>query len=99
MILKNPYRLMPDEEMTVQLLLDGKRVKDGTIEVFMQGYENKISTLVLKTDKKGMTSFKPALDATCVLTCVYMKKLSKNYEADFESIWASYSFKVMNGGE
>lgn len=99
LILKNPYRLMPDEEMPVQLLLDGKPLRDGSIEVFMQSYGNKISTLVLKTDKKGMASFKPALDATCVITSFYMKKLPKNGEADYESTWASYSFKVMNGGE
>lgn len=99
LILKNPYRLMPDEEMPVQLLLDGKPLRDGSIEVFMQSYSNKISTLVLKTDKNGMASFKPALDATCVITSIYMKKLPKNAGADYESTWASYSFKVLNGGE
>jgi hypothetical protein len=99
LILKNPFRLMPDEEMPVQLLLDGKPLKGGSIEVFMQSYGSKISRLVLQTDKMGMTSFKPALDATCVITSVYMKKLPKKADADYESTWASYSFKVMNGGE
>ena len=99
MILKNPYRLMPDEELPVQVLLDGKPLKNVTLVVTMQTYGDEIALLVLHADKKGMVSFRPTLDATCVVTCVFIQKSADETEADFESLWASYSFKVLNGGE
>jgi hypothetical protein len=55
----------------------------------MQTYGDKISRESILTDKKGMASFRPALDATCVITCVFMQRSAVQSESDFESLWAS----------
>lgn len=98
-LFKNPYALERDEELPIQLLMDGKPLENTSVGVTMQNERSAPVTNYFQTNKEGLISFLPALNTVCVAHCVFIRQLPDGSEEDFESVWSSYSFKVLNDNE
>ncbi|HLA94373.1 MAG TPA: DUF4198 domain-containing protein [Pyrinomonadaceae bacterium] len=92
--LENPYSKKAGEELSFQVLFQGKPLKDKTIFADNRDGEA-ISKQKLKTDAQGKTTVKLDRKGIWLVRLVYMQRCPKDCEgADWESFWSAFSFGV-----
>jgi len=93
-LLNNPYALSHGERLTVKLLWEGQPLAGRWVTASFQEADGSLMEIAQLTDKKGMTSFNVTAHTVYYLHVVNMIKLKEGSDADFESVWASYSFQT-----
>ena len=92
----HPADYVTGEEIQVQLLFDGKPVKDQELVVEKEGpqYQEEPLTVELKSDGEGMVNMSLDQGGRFMMK-VYHKQASEDPEADFEITRVYYAFEVI----
>ncbi|MDB5120988.1 MAG: hypothetical protein JWN56_2206 [Sphingobacteriales bacterium] len=90
-LLQNPYKLKYGDDMTAQVLLEGKQLKNANVEVLTLTANGAIFTNSYRTDDDGKVYFKVNRTGTWLIRLIQMSA-SKDTTADYESIGASFTF-------
>jgi uncharacterized GH25 family protein len=94
-LLDNPFKTKPGDEITAQVLFDGKPLADKTITAYnLEPESKKINEYKAKTDKNGRVKFKIENPGLWLIRLVHLLKCNGCENADWESFWASYSFEI-----
>jgi uncharacterized GH25 family protein len=94
-LLDNPFKTKPGDEITAQVLFDGKPLADKTITAYnLEPESKKINEYKAKTDKSGRVKFKIENPGLWLIRLVHLLKCNGCENADWESFWASYSFEI-----
>lgn len=90
--LSNPYSLRVGDELSVQVLFEGKPLADKTL--FADNRDGElINKQRLNTNQDGVAKVKIDRKGVWLLRLVFMQRCSKNCEgADWESFWGALSF-------
>ncbi len=90
-LLQNPYKLKYGDDMTAQILLEGKELKNANVEVLTLAANGAVFTNNYRTDQDGKAYFKVNRTGTWLIRLIQMSA-SKDTTADYESIGASFTF-------
>lgn len=98
-LLQNPYRLDPGDELDVQVLADGVPVQGQLVNAYNAGRELPVSRQQVHTDVEGIARF--TLDGAghwlvrlVNLTSCAGRTDGECEDADWDSAWATYSFEL-----
>ena len=93
---QNPYALKVGDELTVQVLFDGKPLQDvrvmGTYDTFSK--EHDVYAQTAQTDSNGIARIKIAKPGIWLIRANHMLPASGDSKAEWESFWANCSFHV-----
>ncbi|MBY4675245.1 DUF4198 domain-containing protein [Marinobacterium arenosum] len=99
-LLQNPYLLKTGDELTAQVLFEGKPLPGKAVTAYHANEQGVVSSYIKHTDDNGMASFSltgsgswllrlmhllPCRDQSDVVACT---------DVDWESYWASFSFSL-----
>lgn len=90
-LLQNPYKLKYGDDMTAQILLEGKGLKNANVEVLTLAENGAVFTNSYRTDQDGKAYFKVNRTGTWLIRLIQMSA-SKDTAADYESTGASFTF-------
>jgi uncharacterized GH25 family protein len=88
----SPFALAPGDELAVQLLYQGLPQVDTRVNLFVQGHPGVHSFAV--TDTQGRVRLPVADPGFHLISAVHMLPASGISGADWESIWASLTFRI-----
>jgi uncharacterized GH25 family protein len=92
--INNPYPLKIGDSLLVRVLFEGKPLAGAKIEALCR-YENEgRGRFVTMTSSSGTALFKIEKSGVWAVRLVHMRRCSNCKDADWESLWASYSFGV-----
>jgi uncharacterized GH25 family protein len=92
--LANPYRMRQTDKLLVLVLFRGKPAADVQLEAsWADGAKSKTS-IVGRTDKKGHVEVELSNNGLWRLHSVLMERCSDKSAADWESYWASLTFRI-----
>lgn len=94
LLMSNPYLMEPNQRMVVKVLWEGKPLPDQWVSAAYKAEDGSVKEISVLTDNKGMAGFTLSLNTIYYLHTVYMLRLKDNPAADYESVWASYSFQT-----
>ncbi|MBK9730676.1 MAG: DUF4198 domain-containing protein [Chitinophagaceae bacterium] len=94
LLMSNPYQMEPNQKLVVKVLWEGKPLASQWITSAVKNTDGSVKEISALTDRKGMAAFEVAFNTVYYLHTIYMLKLKENAAADYESIWASYSFQT-----
>jgi len=89
----NPYKLKAGDELTVQVLFEGKPLKGAKLFAFQRA-EDKISTQTFTTSDAGQAAIKLDKPGVWLVRLVHMRRCTGDAEVDWESFWAAYTFSL-----
>ena len=90
--LKNPYDLKLGDEMSVQILYEGKPLTDKLVVVWNKSQGVKTRHQQYRTDKKGKIRFPLDKKGDWMVSLVQMIPISDNAKADYQSLWGDLTF-------
>lgn len=95
--LKNPYTLTAGEDLPLQLLFEGQPCP-GRL-VVARSPDHPDLSVSARSDQQGRVALKLPEGGTWMITAVHMmpappEKTTADFDADWESLWASLSFAV-----
>lgn len=90
----NPYTNVPDDDMTVRLLLKGEPHADAQITVFRKFIGCEATRLTLHTDADGRARIPRKTGGRFLVNAVYMREPAPESDAAWESLWASLTFRL-----
>lgn len=88
----NPAALKPGDDVSISLMFDGQPLEG--VKVILKSGRQPHGASEARTGKDGNVTLKAPDAGLCVITAVHMIRLPEGSDADWESIWASLSFKV-----
>lgn len=99
LLLQNPYLLNPGDDLEVQVLFDGKGLRNHLVTAHNGDGERLVSTSKARTDADGIVRFNLDRGGFWLIRLVHLLPCSEGSNADcdyvdWESYWASYSFKL-----
>ena len=89
---KNPYSLAAGQALPVRLLYEGEPLKGARIAALSK--EKPEQKLMVRSDPEGRVLLHLPRGRTWLLKAVHMVPAPKGSGADWESIWASLTFKI-----
>lgn len=96
--LKNPYDLQRNQQIEIQLLIQGEPRADTQVIVFERAADRTVIKQKLRTDEMGIVRFKSQRAHTYLVDAVLLRKPKSQPEStkplDWESLWASLTFYV-----
>ncbi|MEE4212543.1 MAG: DUF4198 domain-containing protein [Parvularcula sp.] len=94
----NPYAADPGDTLTFRVLRQGVPVAGQLVYASYDGFqtegEGHQRALTMRTDSDGRGRFSPTQAGVWYLTLIHMKKLESDPNADYESNWATVTFKI-----
>ena len=99
LLLQNPYRLDPGQDLEVQVLFDGKPLTDQLVTALNGDGERLVSTSKARTNETGVARFHLKRGGFWLIRLVHLLPCADTPEAkcslaDWESQWSSYSFEL-----
>lgn len=94
LLMSNPYLMETNQRMVVKILWEGKPLPDQWVTAAYKDDQGEMKEMSVMTDKKGMAGFELSLNTVYYMHTIYMLRLKGDPSADYESVWASYSFQT-----
>ncbi len=91
---QNPYQLDPGDDLEVLILFDGEPLADKLVWAFNRDPEGLASASKARTNARGIARFTLDRKGSWLVRLVHMLPRPDAPEVDWESYWASYSFKL-----
>jgi len=92
-LMQNPYRLDPGDDLEIQVLFEGKPLRHHWVEALNGDGKKLCSKLRVRTNNRGTAYFKMDKSGFWLIRLVHLFPCSDEYTA-WESYWASYSFEL-----
>ena len=94
---KSPGELKPGDDLSVQLLFDGKPIEG--VKIVAANTANATADdpegqVIARSDADGRAPFKLPVGGMWMIHAVHMTRLPEEAEADWESIWTSLTFEI-----
>jgi uncharacterized GH25 family protein len=96
-IKQNPYKADYGDDVTGQVLLQGKPLKDAVVILYIKTINGNVFPQKLSTDATGLIYFKLSREGIYMLSSVHIEA-SKDKNADFESWGTTLTFAFTNNG-
>lgn len=95
----NPYRTAVGDEVGFRVYRDGEPLGDQLVYVSYEGYDDGTSeghrrAFSRRTDASGGATFEVTVPGVWYITVIHMERLEDDPEADYESNWATVTFKI-----
>lgn len=91
----NPYLLTANQRVVAKVLWEGKPLASQWITASCKSNKtDSLKEISVLTDKAGIAGFEVDFNTICYLHTIYMLRLKNDAKADYESVWASYSFQT-----
>jgi uncharacterized GH25 family protein len=99
LLLQNPYRLDPGDDLDIQVLFDGAPLPDQLVRAYNSDASGPVTNHRARTNLDGIARIKLDRDGVWLIRLVHLFPCSGRSEvdcddADWESYWASYSFEL-----
>ncbi len=96
--LSNPYKLHTGDSVRVQILFEGKPLRDALVSATYAGFTKKADMYAqsFRTNEEGTAIFRLTHPGAWMVRVVHMIPLIDSSDADWESFWASLTFEVRN---
>ena len=94
LLLQNPYLLDPGDNLDVQVLFDGKPLRDKLVWALNGEGQRLISKSKARTNTRGIARFTLDHGGFWLIRVVHLLPCSDCSDADWESYWTSYSFNL-----
>lgn len=94
----NPYKKQYGDDMVALLKFKGKPVPGASISLYVKSIAGNVYTQNYTTDKDGLISFTMSREGVYLLRSVKLD-VTKDKDADFESLWASFTFPFSSSDE
>jgi hypothetical protein len=98
-LLQNPYRLDPGDDLDVQVLFDGEPLRDQLVKAYNSDGKGPVTKFKARTNADGVARFTLGRGGLWLVRLVHLLPCSGRSEvdcedADWESYWTSYSFEL-----
>lgn len=93
LLLENPYRA-GQTELSARILLLGAPVPEKLVWVLARSPDGTLSREILVSDANGEIRFGIKRPSVYLVRTLHLKPLAPGSDADWESVWSSYSFAV-----
>lgn len=95
-LLDDPYRLDPGDELRARVLWKGEPLSDALVTAHHRPAPDRgeVGTLTARTNSDGEVSFRLAASGAWLLRLVHMVPCRGCSDTDWESYWTSFSFAV-----
>ena len=98
-LLQNPYLLDPGDELEVQIFFEGKPLPDQLVMALNRNAEQSVSRSKAQTNADGIAQFTLNQAGLWLIRLVRLRPCAERFEGDcaevdWESYWASFSFKL-----
>ena len=93
LLLQNPYRLDAGDDLEVQVLFDGKPLRDQLVRAFNGDGMRLVSKSKARTNARGIARFNLGKEGFWLIRLVYLMPCP-DPDVDWESYWTSYSFEL-----
>ncbi len=96
---QNPYELRFGNELTVQVLVDGRPAANRTVRAGAEGFHSHdpsgvhLKYYTLRTDDDGRATFLISQKGVWYVSVIYLESVADD-DVDFESNWATLTFAV-----
>ena len=94
LLLENPYELKVGEELSVQVLFDGKPSDGELVTAFSKEGQSAVKARRQWTDARGSARFELDSPGLWLIRLVHLTRDQERSDVDWESHWAAYSFWV-----
>ena len=99
LLLQNPYRLDPGDDLDVQVLFDGEPLRGQLVKAYNSDGKGPVSKHQTRTNADGIARFKLDRSGLWLIRLVHLFPCSGRSrvdceDADWESYWSSYSFEL-----
>lgn len=99
LLLQNPYRLDPGDDLDVQVLFDGEPLRGQLVKAYNSDGKGPVSKHRARTNAGGIVRFKLDRGGLWLIRLVHLLPCSGRSEvdcedADWESYWTAYSFEI-----
>jgi len=93
--MEDPSALRPGERLHVRALLENQPLPGAKIELCVRGSDGKIKTVSAISDRLGDVAYSLPGSGVALVRTVHMRRVTDgDPAADWESLWAGYSFIV-----
>ena len=93
--MEDPSGLKAGERLHLRLLLDSAPLMGAKVSLCMRGAGGKVRMLTAVTDRLGDAAFSVPAAGLALVRAVHMRRVTDgDTQADWESLWSSYSFIV-----
>lgn len=98
---QNPGKVKVGDEMSFQVLFDGKPLKNQLVYVSHAKKQSTadavpgFSLYAIRTDQEGRGKFKITVKDKWYLQTIHMQKLTNDPDADYESNWSTINFEIL----
>ena len=94
LLLQDPYRLDPGDDLEVKVLFDGKPLSDKAVTAYNGDGKDPISKSVARTNDLGVARFRLDEKGFWLIRLVHLMVCEGCPDADWVSHWASFSFQL-----
>ncbi len=94
LLLQNPYRLNPGDDLEVQILFDDQPLRDRLVTALNGDGKKLVSKSTARTNEEGIARFTLARAGFWLIRLVHLMPNTDLSYVDWDSYWASYSFKL-----
>lgn len=94
LLVQNPYLLDPGDDLEVQVLFDGKPLSETLVWLYNGEPKRLVSKSKARTNAAGVARFKLDREGLWLFRVVHLLPCSDCSDADWESYWSSYTFKL-----
>ena len=99
LLLQNPYRIDPGDELDVKVLFEGKPLRGQLARAFNSDGKGPVSKHQARTNQDGIAQFTLDRGGLWLIRLVHLLPCSRRSnvdceDADWESYWSSYSFDL-----
>jgi hypothetical protein len=94
---ENPYAVSPGQTISFRLLHQGKPLEGALVVALPR--ESPAARLDARTDAKGRVLFRLPEKGVWMVKAVHLYPAPPGAEVDWESLWASLTFEIPEGGD
>jgi hypothetical protein len=92
LLLENPRLIEPGEELGVQVLFEGKPLRDQLVRVFIGNDDGLAAEMKSHTDAKGIARFKAEQKGLWLIRSTHVLKSKSTKDASWDTHFANFSF-------
>jgi uncharacterized GH25 family protein len=94
LLLQNPFLLEAGDDLDVQVLFEGEPLVDHLVTALTGAGGRQISTTKVRTDSDGTARFRLESKGLWLIRLVHLLPNSDDPDVDWDSHWASYTFRL-----
>jgi hypothetical protein len=96
---ENPLNMDVGDDIAFRVLCDGEPVEGQLVYASHEGFQHEDENghhraRTMRTGSDGRAAFEASRDGVWYITLIHMEKLEDDPEADYESNWATLTFKI-----